>query len=169
MKLIVPTMEYDRQIQDFRREYLESGESIPAQGIESGTIIVTNQKIPTSSMIRMRKRHETTPNNVYLGGAKFRLYTSLVDAENGTDPISKNTSTIITNLLSSTFDTDDVTMISRSSDGEFFKGMLENGTYYLKEVEAPSGYSLSNDIYEIKVNASDENGRQVWYRKYDSI
>ena len=39
---------------------------------------------------------------------------------------------------------------------------LENGTYYLKEVEAPSGYSLSNDIYEIKVNASDENGRQVW-------
>ena len=28
MKLIVPTMEYDRQIQDFRREYLESGESM---------------------------------------------------------------------------------------------------------------------------------------------
>ena len=28
MKLIVPTMEYDRQIQDFRRKYLESGESM---------------------------------------------------------------------------------------------------------------------------------------------
>ena len=28
MKLITPTMEYDRQIQDFRREYLASGESM---------------------------------------------------------------------------------------------------------------------------------------------
>lgn len=28
MKLIVPTMEYDRQIQDFRKEYLASGESM---------------------------------------------------------------------------------------------------------------------------------------------
>ena len=28
MKLIKPTMQYDEQIQDFRREYLESGESM---------------------------------------------------------------------------------------------------------------------------------------------
>ena len=84
----------------------------------------------------------TDGNNCYtLQGAKFNLYENELDAINNTNPFMTDLET----------DENGVAHISDLPDpGESGK------TYYVREIVAPSGYALSDEIGELNVSADEE-------------
>ena len=71
-----------------------------------------------------------------LPGAKFQLYT---DETCGADKKYSNAK----------WDGE----VTSASDGLLKMEGLDVGTYYLKEVEAPSGYTINNTVYKIDITA----------------
>ncbi len=79
--------------------------------------------------------------NKKLKGAKFTLY---VEDKNGSETL-KWSETETENLLVSK-----VNDYTTTDDGEIkFKGLDGDKVYYLKETEAPSGYSINDTIYKV--------------------
>lgn len=76
-----------------------------------------------------------------LGGAVFTLYTDV----NCTKAYQrKNTEGTLVPLTATSDDTD---------GNILFKGLAE-GTYYMKETQAPAGYSINADVFTIKIDAN---------------
>jgi len=78
-------------------------------------------------------KYETGKADVVLRGAKFELYS---DRD-------------LTNLVG--------TLTTDASGLANYKGIKE-GTYYLKEIEAPAGYTLKDDAIEVVVSAATDDG-----------
>ena len=55
----------------------------------------------------------------------------------------------------------DATDFVSREDGLFVIKGLDDGTYYLKETQAPEGYNTDSTLHEIKINATTSNG-QTW-------
>ena len=89
-------------------------------------ITITNELI--KNRITLRKSGDTIGN--YLAGARYGLY------ELATDKL----------IMEGVTD----------ENGIFCFGTVSYGSYYLKEIEAPEGYSLSNDIHTFKVDENTE-------------
>lgn len=99
-----------------------------------------------------------------LGGAEFKLYQK---AEDGSEIPYKNT--VMTEEVALGGEPLSMTTKVVSSEEEANKGQLiirglAKGTYYLKEVKAPTGYSLSDHEYEIVVDATidDDGNLTAW-------
>lgn len=93
-----------------------------------------------------------------LEGAVFQLYTSY-DASTG-----------VSNQYNRVADTENgVTAwdgkVTSDEDGALkMQGLEGNKTYYLKEIQAPTGYSLSDKIYSIAINMNcDTDGQLIDY------
>ena len=75
--------------------------------------------------------------------------------EDGENPLSGATFTLYKNYdKTNKTVSDEIASYKTLTDGKIiFKGLAE-GTYYLKETEAPASYTLNTNIYEIKITAT---------------
>ncbi len=116
----------------------------------------------------------TTTETVKLGGAEFKLYQK--DAQG--NPIAYE-NTVMTDKVelapAAQGETPTMTTKVTSSSDNATKGQLvirglAKGTYYLKEVKAPEGYSLSDHEYTIVVDATinEEGELTAWSVKVDN-
>ncbi len=80
-------------------------------------------------------KFETGKTSVTLAGAKFEVYSN-------------------SNLSGDSL----VGTITTESDGTGTLEGIKAGTYYLKEIEAPAGYSLKEDAIEVTVNDTEDEG-----------
>ena len=86
-----------------------------------------------------------------LEGAEFKLYSD----EACTKPVMKR---IVNADGTVSADSEDYKVKSDSNGHFSFKG-LDEGTYYIKETYAPSGYSISDALYKMEISAEiNENG-----------
>lgn len=86
-----------------------------------------------------------------LAGAVFEVYKSAEDARNGTDPIAIQV------------EGQPVAQFETGADGQvLLPGFLAGKTIYLTEVQAPAGYTASEEVHEITVaTGSLESPKQV--------
>lgn len=80
-----------------------------------------------------------------LAGAKFGLYTD-IECED-----------LYTNTLNSKADSTDSGFYFTDESGKLNIKGLEAGTYYLKEIAAPDGYSVNTHVFEIEISATYAN------------
>lgn len=106
----------------------------------------------------------TTSETEKLGGAEFKLYQK---GENGNEIAYTNT--VMTDRVAlgddgSTMTTKVVSSKQEGNKGQLIIRGLAKGTYYLKEIKAPTGYSLSDHEYVIVVDATidDEGNLTAW-------
>ena len=79
-----------------------------------------------------------------VAGARFGVYTSEADAKAGED---------------------EVMVITSDDFGNYKSEKLAAGTYYVKEIAAPSGYLISDEIYTVTV----ENGKETALNGGDNV
>ena len=96
----------------------------------------------SAKVIKKSARPEITDGNAMysLEGAEFTVYKTRTDAENKTNPFT----TVVT----------DENGVSTISD-------IELGTYYVRETKAPSGFKLSEEIKELKIETAQEEAYEV--------
>ena len=99
--------------------------------------------ILNAKIIKKSANPEITDNNecYSVSGAKFNVYKTRVDAENKTNVFRENLVT----------DDDGIAIVEN----------ILPGTYYVREIEAPKGYELSDDIATLVVEADAENIAEV--------
>lgn len=105
------------------------------------TYTITNKKIEAN--ITLEKVNKNAPNGELLEGAEFALYS---DAE-------------LSDLIKTLTDADK----DGNKDGKIEIGMLEVGTYWLKETKAPEGYQLLEKPIKITVskNTNPAEGKET--------
>ena len=101
------------------------------ENIPIANLTITNEKIPTYNLeiVKIKKTIDTTNSSedtTYLQGAKFKLFKD--NKEIGQYITDENGKIIINGLL------------------EYAEGKDENGTYTLKEIQAPEGYAQMKDM-----------------------
>lgn len=96
----------------------------------------------SAKVIKKSARPEITDGNALysLEGAEFAVYKTRTDAENKTNPFTTVTT-----------DENGVSTISN----------IELGTYYVRETKAPSGFKLSEEIKELKIETAQEEAYVV--------
>ena len=90
-----------------------------------------------------------------LAGAKFGLYS---DADCTVPVTVKATATNGVYMIYQTADSNEVVTYE---DGEIVIMGLKEGTYYLKELEAPVGYNLMNTVQEVVIDGTINNTEKV--------
>lgn len=102
-----------------------------------------------------------------LAGAKFSLYTSETDANNGTNPIKVTGSNgnYVVDPSSTTTEFESVKSIEGKNYNLHVNG-LAAGTYYLVETEAPAGYNKLTD--PIKVTITKDGDTNWTVKKNDT-
>jgi len=96
----------------------------------------------TKQIITKVKEGETEGTTAPLAGATFQIYTDAACTE-----VYNNTAE------NDKLDADNVDGVVSDADGQLHISGLNVGTYYLKEIKAPAGYSLNDTIYKIVVDA----------------
>lgn len=92
-----------------------------------------------------------TGNNVGLAGAKFSLYSD-EKCTKVIELIKSETGEIYRRFIDGKDDVDKkVTQITTGANGKFNITGLNVGTYYLKEIEAPTGYNKLNNAIKVKI------------------
>lgn len=100
----------------------------------------------TGDILKKVKPGETNEETVALQDAQFTLYTEYDEEKK--DVVSDSIYTNATNT----------TGISTSdANGKIYYTGLAAGTYYLKETQAPEGYTLNNTVYKIDIDATIED------------
>lgn len=97
-----------------------------------------------------------TDNNKKLQGAKFKLLNSDQSKEAVVDPNGKFVKWVIPNETESGTE-----LVSAESTGLIKVAGLDDGTYYLKETEAPASYNLLSEPVEVVIEAATVND-QAW-------
>lgn len=95
-----------------------------------------------------------------LPGAVFALYPTENDAKNDTHRIE------MTNANGNKYDT-----ATSDDEGQLYFRGLKAGTYYLKELTAPAGYSVNTNIYKVDIKATynDDGTLSSWSVAVDNV
>ena len=93
---------------------------------------------------------KTDGSNVALQGAKFQLYTTQEDAEGYTNPIAEGTS----NSSGEVFFTYLEGQKSGTNDIAGKPVALKAGNYFVRETEAPSGYSAYTKVIPVSISST---------------
>ena len=94
------------------------------------TVVKVSEWIPVTIEIIKQSSAPVPDIDIYsLEGAVFELYSSEVDAQNGTNPVFEQMVT--------------------DADGKTGKQTVPMGDYWIKEVQPPEGYELSDEITHI--------------------
>lgn len=93
---------------------------------------------------------KTNGSNVALQGAKFQLYTTQEDAEGYTNPIAEGTS----NSSGEVFFTYLEGQKSGTNDIAGKPVALKAGNYFVRETEAPSGYSAYTKVIPVSISST---------------
>lgn len=122
---------------------------------ETTTTTPSEAKTPTYPLDILKTKKDS---NEKLAGAKFSLYTSEIDAKNGTNPIkvTGNNGDYVVDPASSITEFESVKSIAKKNYNLHVNG-LAAGTYYLVETVAPAGYNkLTASIKVVITKAGDE-------------
>lgn len=95
-----------------------------------------------------------TDNTKTLENAEFKLYKEV----SGVKYYAKVTNGKVTGW---TTDPDEAAVLTSGTDGKFSIAGLDDGTYFLLETKAPTGYNLLSDPVELTITANTVNG-QSW-------
>ena len=68
-----------------------------------------------------------------------------------------------------TFSAEKSVIMSSTADGIFGVSGLDDGTYYLMEIKAPTGYNLMENEKELAINATTTNGQNWAGRAEDAL
>ena len=113
--------------------------------LDSSSTPVTSEHEVTSATVKftVKKTDDATSNPKPLNGAKFALY---VADDNGDQSLDVSGQTVKAKKV-----TEKVTAGTGDAEGTAtFDGLDAQKTYYVKEVEAPKGYSVNDTVYELK-------------------
>lgn len=122
---------------------------------ETTTTTPSEAKTPTYPLDILKTKKDSKEK---LAGAKFSLYTSEIDAKNGTNPIkvTGNNGDYVVDPASSITEFESVKSIAEKNYNLHVNG-LAAGTYYLVETVAPAGYNkLTASIKVVITKAGDE-------------
>ena len=98
---------------------------------------------------------DSSNTSTKLSGAKFKLYR--INSSNTTEYALVSDGKITGWTTTET----EASTLTSGSDGVFKVAGLEDGTYYLKETEAPTGYNLLSNAIELTIAATTVNN-QTW-------
>lgn len=127
---------------------------------ETTTTTPSEAKTPTYPLDILKIKKDS---NVKLAGAKFSLYTSEIDAKNGTNPIkvTGNSGNYVVDSTSTTTEFESVENIEGKGYNLRVNGLAE-GTYYLVETKAPDGYNKLTAPVVIKITKSTDTDVNNW-------
>ncbi len=118
------------------------------ENTEPDTVIVFTYELDVTKV-------SSTSTSTLLDGAQFYLYKL-----DGTDKYYYNGSTT-SNPWNTTANSTSGAAVFTSSNGTFSIKGLDEGTYYLEEITAPTGYDKLSNPIEFTITATTENG-QSW-------
>ena len=144
-------------------------------GNDSGNTTTTTPsevKTPTYPLDILKKKAGTGTGSVTLeklAGAKFSLYASETDANNGTNPIkvTGNNGNYVVDSTSNTTEFVSVENIEGTGYNLRVNGLAE-GTYYLVETKAPDGFNKLTALVVIKITKSSDTDVKNWTISKDS-
>lgn len=127
---------------------------------ETTTTTPSEAKTPTYSLDINKVK---TGSKEKLEGAKFSLYTSETDAQNGTNPIKVTGSNgnYVVDPESTTTEFESVKSIDGKGYNLRVNGLAE-GTYYLVETKAPDGFNKLTAPIVIKITKSTDTDVNKW-------
>lgn len=115
--------------------------------------------------------HETTLEDaqfVLLNGAKTRVarvangkFVEWVEPDDIKDDLTGNDTLKMGQLTKEDFINGGGLVITSGADGTFNIAGLDDGTYYLREIQAPNGYNLLENDVKLVITATTANG-QAW-------
>ncbi len=134
--------------------FVSSIETVDDSGSSSTiSVTATNTQILYDLNLYKISDSSTDSNTVYLAGAEFTLYSDeSCDADDVVTLITGSASD--TSGLTSGFSDGDA-RISETACGLLSIGSLAQGTYYLKETTAPTGYALNQSVWEIVISYNE--------------
>jgi len=91
--------------------------------------------------------------NVTEGGTEIKKYYQYTEAQAGTPPVNAKVDWVE--------DIAGATKITTNDDGEAVFNGLADGTYYLEEIEAPTGYNPLKGPVEVKIEGKRDNNEEV--------
>ena len=122
---------------------------------ETTTTTPSEAKTPTYPLDILKTKKDS---NEKLAGAKFSLYTSEIDAKNGTNPIkvTGNNGDYVVDPASSITEFESVKSIAEKNYNLHVNG-LAAGTYYLVETVAPAGYNKLTAPIKVEITKDGDN------------
>ena len=127
---------------------------------ETTTTTPSEAKTPTYPLDINKIKTESKEK---LEGAKFSLYTSEIDAKNGTNPIKVTGSNgnYVVDPTSTTTEFESVASIGDKGYNLHVNGLAE-GTYYLVETKAPDGFNKLTAPIVVKITKSTDTDVNNW-------
>ena len=128
------------------------------------TTTPSEAKTPTYPLDILKKKAGTDGATLEkLAGAKFSLYASETDANNGTNPIkvTGNNGNYVVDSTSTTTEFESVENIEGKGYNLRVNGLAE-GTYYLVETKAPDGFNKLTAPVVIKITKSTDEDVNKW-------
>ncbi len=113
-----------------------------------------DQATATTSIYGINIKKMNFGEDSALKGAYFNVYTSEADAQTAIETIKNGSAEEIAALKN------DGKALYRGSTGEegtLLLSAMNQGTYYLVEVEAPSGYKIMNRVVEVTISDNTDN------------
>ena len=152
--------------------YLEFSNNPNGEGTgrtEEDTVIVFTYELDGTKVDGAN--HETTLEDaqfVLLNGAKTRVacvangkFVEWVEPDDIKDGLTGNDTLKMGQLTKEDFINGGGLVITSGADGTFKIAGLDDGTYYLREIQAPNGYNLLENDVELVITADTANG-QNW-------
>ena len=137
----------------------ENGFTVTADSLTEGSDLLLNDHDNSLTILKYEKEGDTEPDKLITAdSALFALYTDEINAKNA-------------GLDKDNHPTGDPVRSGETSNGKLTWTGLANGTYYLRELDAPDGYILDTQVYTITLDnrKKDEDGHRIFAVEYKFI